>query len=103
MYRYYFSPFVTTQLLFKDCDEKQLSWRVCEAISRPAPVMAIKAKPSPCRIGDCFGRKERSLAMTAVLSNYLLSKITGSLIKLEIRVEDEKHPPCAGKLKTIIA
>jgi len=52
------------------CYGKQLSWRVCEAISRPAPVMASKAKPSPCRIGDCFGRKERSLAMTAVLSNY---------------------------------
>ena len=26
--------------------------------------MVSEAKPSPCRIGDCFGRKERSLAMT---------------------------------------
>jgi len=51
-------------------------WRVYEAISQPAPVMASKAKPSPCQIGDCFGRKERSLAMTAVLSNYLLCILT---------------------------
>jgi len=61
---------ITTQLLFKDRYGKQLSWRVYEAISRPAPVMSSKAKSSSCRIGDCFGRKEPSLAMTAVLSNY---------------------------------
>jgi len=32
--------------------------------------MASRAKPSPCRVEDCFGRKERSLALTAALSNY---------------------------------
>ena len=71
--------YVTTQLLFKDCYGKQLSWRVYEAISRPLPVMNSKAKPSPCRIGDCFGRKERSLAMTAMLSNYKFTRMATSL------------------------
>ena len=32
--------------------------------------MTSKAKPSPCRVGDFFGRKEHSLALTAALSNY---------------------------------
>ena len=35
-----------------------------EAVSRPAPVMASETKPSLRWAGDCFGRKERSLAMT---------------------------------------
>jgi hypothetical protein len=69
----------TTQLLFKNCYGKQLSWRVYEAISRPLPVMNSKAKPSPCRIGDCFGSKERSLAMTAMLSNYKFTRMATSL------------------------
>ena len=35
------------------------------AISLPASVMASETKPSPCWVGDCFGRNGRSLAMTA--------------------------------------
>jgi len=31
--------------------------------------VASEAKPSPSRVGDCFGRKERSLAMTAGVNN----------------------------------
>ena len=44
--------------------------RVPVMASTFASLSINSAKPSPCRIGDCFGRKERSLAMTAALSNY---------------------------------
>jgi hypothetical protein len=62
----------------KPSPDRCLSWRTkwshlptdtchgerSEPISRPIPVMANEVKPSPCRIGDYFSRKERSFAMT---------------------------------------
>jgi len=57
----YQSKQATTQLLLQYFYEKQLSKRVCESISRPEPIMASKAKPNPCWIGDRFGRKKTLL------------------------------------------
>jgi len=73
------------------------------AISLPASVMASEAKPSPCRVGDCFGRNRRSLAMTpggACHGEYVRCAQCKLLVAISlpasVMASEAKPSPCQG-------